>query len=133
MSEDFLPKDYNVDEAKAKYMRFEGGDNKFRFLDKPLVGYEYWVHADGLIVQRDEKPQQGNKPVRIAKPTTGDPSIPVDVFEASKEFWAMPVWNYKTEQVQVLEITQKSILRDLTGLARSKDWGSPLNYDNVVS
>ena len=36
------------------------------------------------------------------------------------------------EKIQILEITQKSILKSIRALERSKDWGSPLNYDIIV-
>ena len=128
---DFLPKDYNPDETANKYMKFEQGDNKFRMLEKPAIGYLWWIHEDGTVVEAGEQPTKGNKPVRRAK--DNKEAMSVEIYENSKEFWAMPVWNYKKGLLQVLEITQKSILRTITNLFRDEDWGSPLNYDLKVT
>ena len=52
--------------------------------------------------------------------------------ERVSHFWAMPVFNYEEKRVQVLEITQKGIQKDITALARNAKWGSPLEYDITV-
>jgi len=114
----FLPTNYEVPSAGDKYAKFKQGDNRFRILASPILGYEWWI--DG---------ENGRKPVRTRM---GNP-IPVEFAEEYKHFWAMPVWNYQTEKVQILEITQKSIQKALKALAQDEDWGSPINYDVVVS
>ena len=45
----------------------------------------------------------------------------------------MPVYNYQEEKIQILEITQKGIQKGIRALSRDIDWGSPLNYDLVVT
>jgi hypothetical protein len=45
----------------------------------------------------------------------------------------MPVFNYHTEQVEILELTQKSIQKAIKDLARDKDFGSPTEYDIKVT
>ena len=128
---DFLPKDYNPDEISNRYMKFAQGDNKFRMLEAPIIGYLWWIHEDGTVVEVGEQPTKGNKPVRRDKKSK-EP-LSVEIFDCAKQFWAMPVWNYKEEKVQVLEITQKTILRTITNLFRDEDWGSPLEYDLKVT
>ena len=85
------------------------------------MGYEYWItNKDG-----------SRKPIRKHM----DENLPVEELEGDeipKHFWAMPIYNYQEEKIQVLEITQKSILKAIRALERSKDWGSPLNYDIIV-
>jgi len=56
----------------------------------------------------------------------------VDALEDVRHFWAMPVYNYKAKAIQILEITQKGILRTIRSLAKDKDWGTPLGYDILV-
>ena len=118
---DFLDSDYEVPQKAGNYMRFDEDENKFRILDKPIMGYEYWItNKDG-----------SRKPIRKQM----DEDIPVEELEGDeipKHFWAMPVYNYQEEKIQILEITQKSILKSIRALERSKDWGSPLNYDIIV-
>ncbi len=128
MTDTFLPEKYEVSGGSANYMRFEAGSNKFRILSKPLIGWEWWVTKDGAVRGRNERPEKGDKPVRVGR----DGKIPADATEVVKEFWAMPVWNYKTGKIQVLELTQKGILRTITTFARDAEWGSPLGYDLQV-
>ena len=118
---DFLPKSYEVPAGQSNYMRFEQGENKFRILASPILGNEGWVteERDGKEVR---KPVRKRMDEKIVGDELGDP-------EKIRHFWTMPVWNYKAEMVQILEITQKKIQRTLRALAKSEDWGSPLKYD----
>lgn len=120
----FLPDDYKVPAGESKYMRFEQGANKFRILQKPIFGWEAWSMPDS------ENPN--GKPIRFRMEEK-----PVDLREYKNQrishFWAMPVWNFQTGQIEVLELTQKSILRAIEALARNEDWGSPLEYNITVS
>lgn len=118
---DFLPDDYDVPAGEGGYMKFEIGENRFRILDKPILGHEYW----------NEDEEGNRRPVRFR---LGE-KIPVnelDEPEKGKHFWAMPVWNYAQERVQILEITQKGIQRTITALSKDNEWGSPLKYDILV-
>ncbi len=118
---DFLPEGYEVPNKKGNYMKFQTGANRFRILASPILGYEYWVEDD-----------KGNrKPVR--KHTADEISLNEVEAEEVKHFWAMPIWNYDEEKVQILEITQKGIQKSLRALAKDEDWGSPLGYDIVVT
>lgn len=118
----FLPDEYEVPQKAGSYMKFMDGVNRLRILNSPILGWEYWkTEADGT-----------RKPVR--KRMT-DKIITADVEdeEQVKHFWAMPVFNYQEEKVQILEITQKSIQKAIKALAKDKDWGTPLGYDLVVT
>ena len=119
---DFLPTDYEVPQRPGNYMKFADGENRFRILNSPILGWEAW----------EDTPEGGRKPIRrrMNKPfATDEVSDP----EQIKHFWAMPVWNYRDERVQILEITQKGIQKSLRALAKDEDWGSPKGYDLVVT
>lgn len=112
---------YEVPATPGKYVKFEDGDNKVRILEKPIFGWEGWVVEDGK-----------DKPVRFKfneKPTD------LRKFKNQKlsHFWAMPVYNFALENVQVWEITQKTIQQAIEGLARNEDWGSPLEYNLTIN
>jgi len=49
--------------------------------------------------------------------------------EKPKEFFAMIVWNYASEQISILEVTQASIIGEIVSLANDEDWGDPKEYD----
>lgn len=132
---DFLDPDYKPDSSESLYMKWEQGANRFRLLEKPVIGREWWVHEDGTVVVKGEKPMKGNKPVRLPKSKKHllFREMTVEEFENAKEFWAMQVWNYKTKRIEVLSINQSGIIRTLTNLAFDKEWGSPLGYDVTVT
>ena len=117
---DFLPDGYKIP-TKDKYMRWKEGVNRFRALTSPILGWEYWNEVDGK-----------RKPIR--KRMNEDlHSADIQDTDNVKHFWALVVYNYQDDLVQILEITQKGIQRSLRGLAKSKDWGTPLNYDIEVT
>lgn len=115
----FLPDNYEVPQKGGNYMKMKDGENRFRILTSPILGYEWW-----------EQDGETRKPVRVrmdAKITTTPES------EKAKHFWAMPVYNYQEEAIQILEITQATIQKAIKALAKDADWGSPVNYDLVVT
>jgi len=125
---DFFPTNYEVPVKESGYMKFEQGENRFRVLVPPIIGWEYWVDKDGEVRQKGERPQKGDKPVRVKD---GQP-VPAEVGDGSRHFWAMVVWNYQLKRVQILQITQNGIQRTIRGLEKDKDWGAPVGYDLVV-
>jgi hypothetical protein len=123
MAEDFLPDNYEVPTAANKYMKFEQGENRFRIMCSPILGWEAW----------EDLPDGKRNPMRHRMDdafTMDEVEDPMEI----KHFWAMVVWNYKAEKLQILEITQKTIQKFLKSLAKDKDWGTPvLAYDIVVT
>lgn len=111
----FLPKNYEAPKANSGYMRFQKGENKFRILSEPILGWIDW---------------KDNKPIRYRysdeKPEAFNESKPV------KHFWAMIVWDYLDARVKILEITQATVRDSLMELIRDKDWGDPYHYDIKV-
>lgn len=114
----WLPKDYEVPKPSNNYMKFEQGANKFRIMSQPIMGWEYWN-------------TQG-KPVRLKNQPT---ETPADLREGDKikHFWAFKVFNYKTNKIQILEITQASIQGPMTELVSNDDWGPPQDYDITIT
>src|SRR5690606_20654859 len=103
MDLEFLPEGYEAPQGTGNYMKLQSGENKFRILSKPIIGWLDWKDNKPYrfrIKERPEKPM-GDKPVR--------------------HFWAFIVWNYNAEAVQILEITQATIQK-----ARSEEHTSEL-------
>lgn len=120
LEDEFAPKDYKLPEGNS-FMKFVQGKNKFRIMSKLTTGYEYW--------------NKDNKPVRSRE-------MPIDTSDGKEEedgkvrvnhFWAVVVYNYATESLQLLEITQKGIQKYVLGLVNDPDWGAPQGYDLVVT
>lgn len=113
MTDTFLPNGYEAPKAGGNYLKFNQGDNVFRILDNPILGWLDWTN--------DNKPvrYQYNQP----KPVALNPDKSV------KHFWALPVWDYKDKAIKILEITQSGIQNAIMDLFKDEAWGSPLKYD----
>src|SRR5215510_11210672 len=88
----FLPQDYQAPKTSNFYMKLQEGENKFRILTQPILGWEDWLDKKPVRYTFDNKPTK-----------SFDPKKPV------KHFWSMVVWNYNEEQIQILHITQATI------------------------
>lgn len=137
MSNNFYDKNDKYDiPSTSGYMRFEEGDNRFRilgsFAEKTAIqGMEYWKTVDGK-----------RKPIRLQKKKDGTfPAISVEELELNKFgepdrpkfFWALPVFNYTESKVQILEVTQKTILQYIMKVIENPKWGDPRDYDIIVT
>ena len=113
----FLPNGYKTPATTGNYMKFEDGKNKFRVLGSAIIGYEWWKDTE-----------EGRRPMRV-KEYSQVPSGTENV----RHFWAFPVWNYQDMRIQILELTQKSIMRAIENLVNDEDWGNPRYYDITVT
>lgn len=110
----FLPEDYKEPVEASDYMKFQIGENRFRILSKPVIGYQYWT---------DDK-----QPVRVINQPTAEQTRGKDV----KHFWAFIVWNYAQSKIQILQIHQKMIRKALKQYVDNPKWGAPWEYDFMV-
>lgn len=123
MSKSFLPDNYTVPKSDGKFAKIETGDNKFMVCDSVTLGWIYW-NIDKKPIRLRENPKTPPADIRADKDGKA---------ERVKHFWAFPVYNMDTKQVQILEITQKSLMGYLQDLAKDKDWGDPvMNYQITI-
>ncbi len=108
-----------IPQSAGSYMKLKGGENRFRILASLVEGYVYWQEVDGK-----------KSPVR--KTAENPIDLREQVEKKIKFFWAFPVWNYAESAIQVMELTQKTIMREIQNLAKDEDWGDPKKYDIVV-
>jgi hypothetical protein len=113
---DFLPEGYQAPATSTNYLKLEDGENKFRILAKPVIGWLDW---------RD------NKPMRFKMESK--PAAPVDPAKPIRHFWALLVWSYNHNAVMILEITQSTIQAAITNLSKDSDWGAPYGYDLKIN
>lgn len=113
---DFLPPDYEPRKPSSAYLRkLPQGITRIRILQPPVRGNKFWNHQDEVVYRRE-----------------GEPITVEEVKENLKEFWAMFIFNYGERRVQCLELTQHSLLKAITAIAKNPSWGSPLGYDLVI-
>lgn len=121
----FLPKGYEMPKDPSRYMKLEEGQNTFRVLSEAITGWEYWTEEDGnrkpmRVRDFDELPEK----VRTA----------TDKQEQAKHFWAFAVYNTTTKEIQVFEVTQRSIMKMLGALINDEEnWGDPKKYNITIT
>jgi hypothetical protein len=111
----FLPEGYEPPSTGGNYMKLKEGDNRVRILNSPLLGWIRW-----------EETPEGKRPVRY--PMDEKPSVP-----DKKHFWAMLIFDYLSNKVCVLEITQLTIQQSLRDFAKDVEWGDPRDYDVTIA
>ena len=117
-----IPKDIQIPKSEGQFAKLEDGKNKFRILSDIIRGWEGW---------KDNKPfrHEGDickiKPEQVDTNKFGNPNI--------NYFWAMVVWNYEAERLQILQITQKTIMEPLYNLEQEEEWGDLKGYDIVIN
>lgn len=111
----FLPTDYKAPSLNTGYMKIQEGENKFRILSKPILGWEDWDNKRPVRFRFENKPEKSI-----------DPKMPV------RHFWAFLCWNYAEEKIQILHLTQASIRNKIQSLSIDKDWGEPYFFDIKV-
>lgn len=116
----FLPQDYKM--PTGNYMKLQEGENTFRVLSSAVTGFEYW--------------NTDNKPIRSK---TGWKFLPEDIKIEDdgntkiNHFWAFVVWNYTDNKVQILQLTQKTIMSVIKSYVNNPKWGDPKGYDLVIT
>lgn len=118
----WFPEDYNLPSSGSDFMKLEKGENLFRVLSKPVMGWEYWT--------------EDNKPVRSVQPFTeiadNAKKDKEGKVQKPKHIWIMAVWDYTKKGVKILTVTQKKVQEAILNLANDADWGSPMKYDIKV-
>lgn len=104
--------------SNSKYLRISEDPQEFRILASPIVGWEYFkVDGDRSV------------PVRQKDPFDGIPDDAKD-WNKPKEFWAFPIWNHTLWLLQVAEITQQSVKKEMLKFIQDEEnWWDPKKYD----
>lgn len=114
--DNFFPPEYEGPKAGAsKYMSLgEAGTYRIRVLSPVVIGIEYWdKSSEKAKVHRVKTMAQ--VPEEYVKTT--------DRKKKAKEFWGFLVWNYEEETLQILTITQVTIMRGIISIMEDADFG----------
>ena len=115
--ESFLPEDYKLP-TSSSYLKLTEGEHTFRVMSSAVVGYEYFTTE--------------NKPVRSKESFN---EIPNDIKTGGRilPFWAFIVWNCNEKKIQIMELTQKTIMQPIQVLVKNPKWGDPKSYDITIT
>ena len=117
-----LPKDTKIPTSSGQFAKLQDGKNKFRILSDIVIGFEGW---------KDKKPFRHEGDVCLIKDNQVD--LNQNGKPAINYFWAMAVWNYQENKVQVLQLIQKTIMAPLYDMEQNEDWGDLKNYDIEIN
>ena len=121
-----LPTDTRGKAGGGSYFKPEQGQNKVLIVGNAIAGYEYWTNESK--VHRSPEKFTDTPDIRT-RTVDGE-----EIADKQKFFWAVPVFNLKTEAVEVWQISQKGIRDSLAALQADEDWGDPTNkYTITVS
>lgn len=112
----FLPENYESPTSSNNYFKPKEGENRIRILSRPILGWEDWKDNKPVRFRMDNKPLKQN-----------DPKRPI------RHFWSFIVFNYVTETIQIMHVTQGTIRKSIEGLCKDKDWGAPFLYDIKIN
>ena len=129
MTDDFFSpeSDYQVPASASKYTKLEQGETRIRLIGEYIKGSVGWINEtqkDGTL---------SPKPLRCKDEEAEATYAEVNLKDPVRHFWAMTIWNYNTSAVEILEITQKTVMTAIMGLNKSVDWGHPTGYDMVIT
>ena len=113
-----------------------GSSVRFALLsDQPLEFFECWGEAeDGSVKpfrfaedpsEADIKEEMGDA---YSRRLNREGTAP----EGVKFAIAAPVYNFDTEAVQIMQLSQKSIIRELDGISQMEDYANLLEHDFVL-
>lgn len=123
---DFLPEGTSIPKGQSNYMKLSEPENKFRVMGSAVTGFELWVKGKPVR----NKTKEEFTPEQLANADinkfTGKKKIP-------QYFWAFPVFNYQTKNIEILEVTQVTVMRGIDDYLKDEDYGDPKKYDlNVI-
>ena len=113
-----------------------GSSVRFALLsDQPLEFYECWGEAaDGSVkpFRFAEDPSADDISTEMGDDYTRRQNRDGTAPEPVKFAIAAPVYNFETEGVQIMQLTQKSIIRELDGISQMEDYANLLEHDFVL-
>lgn len=124
-----LGEDYELPQEGPTFFKFRVGENQFRIMSPIITGNKLWKN-----VGTEEKPSWKVKlmgPEEVATHT-----ITVADYERGERiqhFWAMiAIRRGERDEIGILEVSQKGIMRPLLKLKRDKDYGQDLRNMDIV-
>jgi hypothetical protein len=115
MENSFLPNGYEQPKSGGGFTSLETGSNKLRIVSDALLMWLEW---------RDGKPTRHPYKGADSKPAKGS-----GLKDSVKHAWGMIVYNYKTKQIEVLELDKQGAISQLVALVQNPAWGHPKGYN----
>ena len=118
----FLPDNYTPPTTSGQYLKIWDGESiRIRILTSPVMFYQWWSND--------------NKPLRVAFESGMVVKTPdgANLEKKSQFVWAMCVYNYALDKVQIWSPYQKAFLNYITDCSKDEDFGNPKTYDFKIA
>jgi hypothetical protein len=112
----FFPKEIKV-ESTSRYTKLDKGTTRIRMFGKPFFYYETWLDKD----------DGGRTPKRFA--LTDSISTAELGPDGIKQVMSIVIYNYNESAIQILSISQKTILKAIKNYSENSKYGDPTGYD----
>lgn len=108
-------------EGPGDYVKFKKDTTtKLRIMSPLIIGWEGWTQNKPVRFPADYK-----MPTKEASALDQDDNL----HPKYKQFMACLVWNYTDNAVQIWQITQKTIAKEILRLRNDEDWGGLDKHD----
>ena len=132
----FFNRGHEIPDKRSQFMRFESGKNRIRFIGNPVSGFVFFGKVkrdDGTETVKPFRRRESEGEFSLEEMINRDVRMKKDgEIEGQKYFVMGLVYNYQKEKLQVLEVTQKSILKALKSYVESEEYGHPSGYDLTI-
>jgi hypothetical protein len=132
----FFKQGHEIPDKRNQFMRFVQGKNRLRFIGNPVSGFVFFgktKREDGSETVKPYRRRESEGEFSLEEMINRDIRMKPDgEIEGQKYFVMGLVYNYQKEKLQVLEITQKSILKALKSYVESEEYGHPSGYDLTI-
>lgn len=132
----FFDRGHEIPDKRSQFMRFESGKNRIRFIGNPVSGFIFFGKVkrdDGTETVKPYRRRESEGEFSLEEMINHDVRMKKDgEIEGQKYFVMGLVYNYQKEKLQVLEVTQKSVLKALKSYVDSEEYGHPSGYDLTV-
>jgi hypothetical protein len=118
----FIPETVEIPSGGGgRYTKVKEGETlKLRIISETITeGYVGWTNEP--------------KPVRWRKSEEMPNRSDWKADDRPKYFWVVTLFNHNTSQIEIWEITQKSIMESLKSYSKDEDYGHPKGYDLKVT
>lgn len=132
----FFNKGHEIPNKRNQFMRLEAGKNRLRFIGYPISGFLFFgkvEREDGSETVKPYRKPESEGEFSLEEMINRDARVNKEgEIEKQKYFVAGLVYNYQKQKLQVLEITQKSVLKALKSYVDSDEYGHPVGYDLTI-
>jgi hypothetical protein len=132
----FFEQGHEIPDKRNQFMKFVQGKNRIRFIGNPVSGFVFFGKTkrdDGSETVKPYRRRESEGEFSLEEMINRDVRMKPDgEIEGQKYFVMGLVYNHQKEKLQVLEITQKSILKALKSYVESEEYGHPSGYDLTI-